>query len=384
MKKHLLLLGLIGAISMNVHSMEVAPKFNPQKFIQDHQLQDSNFKNFLNKFLADPIAKQVFVENEKLAAVHHRCIEWILEKDIIQQKIVPLLPLYGSTIDNISEEVWQIILENDSKNIETIFNNTFKDMFRKEEKYKKHLQTKKAFQIINDFYPESVQEFVRKTYFAIPQRRQTVDKQLLGKLAQKYNAQIRISTANCIVTFSQFPQYVVKINFRRWPSIYQNLTRIVNHDKIRKVVKAYNLNHIHPLNAWLLHIPGQPAQLHDDNYVVIEERVANLPSEQENKALIKMFFGNKKEGYTDFYNQVKKVIEEVGLWDLIGANGSNMYVIEKNGEFKVVFVDTEWASKQGPPYDPDYSDDNFPEMSPNQKQLCVSSGISGLNKLANE
>lgn len=188
--------------------------------------------------------------------------------------------------------------------------------------------------------------------------------------------------------FTEFPEYVIKINMVRWPEEvpqfnpkhepieleekttwnnaknawsldnwkdqhYQNISRVFYNEKIRNALDGLDLKHIKDsLTEYLFHIPDHETKLCDNNYIVIADRIENLLTPQNNKrAFNELVYEtdpeewetNPKQGHwyassdknADFLEEIVKIIQVAGLWDI---NENNVFFTVMDD---IVFLNTQ-------------------------------------------
>ncbi len=126
----------------------------------------------------------------------------------------------------------------------------------------------------------------------------------------------------------------VKQPFPMQPSQFQNISRVFYTTQINDFIRDNNFKNIHPLHQWLIHIPDRPYNLSDENYLVAAEKIPNLPSIEARAGK----FSELKAEDLSLVMQFAEVIDEAALWSV---EASNVFIIEEQGSFKVLFLDIE-------------------------------------------
>ena len=137
------------------------------------------------------------------------------------------------------------------------------------------------------------------------------------------------------------------------PSRYQNVSRVFYAKQINDFVVREGLDRVYPFKQWLWHIPGRPHVLSDENYLVVTEKIVDLPAIELNAT---RFQGLVEEVTRRIYNemdvpevyvkeeaeslvvQIVQVISYAALWDI---KLKNIFLINHDGELKILFLDTE-------------------------------------------
>lgn len=175
----------------------------------------------------------------------------------------------------------------------------------------------------------------------------------------------------------------ITANFREAVTPYQNISRVFYNQKIKMCVQENNLHHVRIIKKYLYHIPGKPAELCDDNYIVIVEDLSKLLSTNKNRLFADFMesIGRRdKLGtdilavnpvYEELLTELVQVITYAGLWDL---NEHNVYLIEEDGILKWAFIDTEKPGFGGSE-DESFFHKNYTEFVKNAE--C---GIDGLSE----
>lgn len=148
---------------------------------------------------------------------------------------------------------------------------------------------------------------------------------------------------------SLFPSLIVKIQKLRTghsPFEYQNISRVWYSKLISDIVENHGLKHIRPVKKCFLHVPTQPSELSDKNYVVVCEKINPLYSrvgrgEKLQELLIRATRGDRNA--LRLIAEMLFVIKKAGLWDI---TLQNILFVEKN---KVAFIDTEKSWKYDDP-----------------------------------
>lgn len=136
-------------------------------------------------------------------------------------------------------------------------------------------------------------------------------------------------------------------------SKYQNVSRVFYGKQINDFIVQENLDRVYPFKQYLWHIPGRPAELSDENYLVVAEKIMELPAIKLNAT---RFNGLVKEISRRIDNRINipeiyvkktaerlviqmvQVISYAALWDI---KLKNVFLIKHNGVLKILFLDIE-------------------------------------------
>ncbi|HBS48480.1 TPA: hypothetical protein DEO28_01100 [Candidatus Dependentiae bacterium] len=207
-----------------------------------------------------------------------------------------------------------------------------------------------------------------------------------------------------VFTIKNLPGYVLKMpkiyfsdNQEIIPNKHQAFSRVFNNEKLIKLVHDNSLqDFVYTFKIWLAPI-GQFTTLNDDNYLVVEFKMPNLPSAEENRTLFKDMLSSQipanfntnrsfdeivedlaanyiKPEFIEHFAALTQVIREIGVWNL---NLGNTSIINDSGKLKFVFFDLERAAGG---YG---SGENFyrPESDQRKKDQTASNAKAGLNEL---
>ena len=198
---------------------------------------------------------------------------------------------------------------------------------------------------------------------------------LLPQIIKKYGIELLKPNGNTFVLKSKnfWPGYLVKIAKYDWydntdyekdnsnpqHSLYQNISRVFYASAIRVQIEKKGLKHIYPLQKYLFHIPGQPKNLNDDNYVVVSEYIKDL-SDEKNARIFKGMGGKittdpnalEKYGISEKYIEpiveLDYVIQYCGLFDISPKHVFYTNTNTKDG-LKFVLIDLEKPGIGGGP-----------------------------------
>ncbi len=116
---------------------------------------------------------------------------------------------------------------------------------------------------------------------------------------------------------------------------YQTISRFANSLRCKDVILRNTIDRIYFPEIYLVHIPGNPTDISDDNYIIVEKEVADIENicdnDRANQALTKQTL---KELYY--------IITEAGIFDF---NGENLRIDDHNN---LVFIDLEQAIVENP------------------------------------
>lgn len=95
---------------------------------------------------------------------------------------------------------------------------------------------------------------------------------------------LKLYPSNSVVLASPlWDEHVIKIAKHRWIDNhemvafpYQLVSRIFYNKKIRGFINKEKLTHVMVPLKYLYHIPGTPEELHDDNYIIVEEKIEQV------------------------------------------------------------------------------------------------------------
>ena len=188
---------------------------------------------------------------------------------------------------------------------------------------------------------------------------------------KKYNLKNLTPDANTYALTSDTWDFILRTPRSEWfdrfddnatpkdlsPSKFQNVSRVVYAKQINDFIASDGLDHIYPLQQWLVHIPGQPHDLSDKNYLVACEKIQQLPLLEINMARFQELIdsGNEldpegcpsifvKEEWFDLVTQLVQVITRAAMWNI---KLKNVFLIEDEGRLKVLFLDTEKPGLSG-------------------------------------
>jgi hypothetical protein len=179
-----------------------------------------------------------------------------------------------------------------------------------------------------------------------------------------------------------FPSYLIKIPRHllsqkdKEPFLYQNISRILYNKLIYEHINAKNLKHIYPVKKCLMHVPGQPTELSDQNYALVVEKITSMHASsiytaREDANIFKNVFEQALHGNHEALELVAEIlylIKKVGLWDI---SHCNIFFIEN---YKIAFIDTEkdWDKE---------SDQNFFHRDAEEFEKLCRHGIALLSRL---
>lgn len=153
---------------------------------------------------------------------------------------------------------------------------------------------------------------------------------------ESWNFVLRIPRCEWYDTFDydKTARTITSQPFPMQPSRFQNVSRVFYTKQINNFIRDNGFNNIYPLKQWLVHIPGMPDNLSDENYLVVAEKIPNLPLIE---ASVGKFSELKSEDLS-LVMQFAEVIDEAALWSV---EPRNVFIIEVAGSRKVLFLDTE-------------------------------------------
>ncbi len=123
------------------------------------------------------------------------------------------------------------------------------------------------------------------------------------------------------------PEFLIKRG--RTSSDLKNIGRIYMADKMRECIKKFQMQNIVIPQKYLYHLPGKPARIHNENYVVLSEKLA---------------LRNKEENLKALWHLPKQTVQELlTLIKECGYHDSHAYNIAclPNREGIVAIIDTE-------------------------------------------
>ena len=171
----------------------------------------------------------------------------------------------------------------------------------------------------------------------------------------------RTSRRGNVLVFDDLPGWVIKFDWRvAFPLRYQNVSRVFYNRKIRMFVEQNKLEHVGVFKKYLYHIPGRPKELCDSNYLVVAEKVPNVPTISVNNLLLQQLtFDENQEimartagdyvrpEYEEAFLEIIQVITGVGLWDIGHANIALIPVATENDnngwgpQYRFFIIDSE-------------------------------------------
>ncbi len=193
---------------------------------------------------------------------------------------------------------------------------------------------------------------------------------ILQQIVQKYRIGLNVNSKLFLIQ-NLIPGFLLKIQHMKLPSLpgiydyfktpiaadfraavtpYQNISRVFYNQKIKRCVQENHLNHVRIIEKYLYHIPGKPAALCDDNYVVVVEDISRLLATNRNRQFADFMESSGlrdksaadilavKSVYDELLTELVQVITYAGLWDL---GETNVVLIDENGILKWAFIDTE-------------------------------------------
>lgn len=149
-----------------------------------------------------------------------------------------------------------------------------------------------------------------------------------------------------------FPEYVLKILNKEVLRIFpnnqfeytylKNISRVLLNAKLQEFANKHNAQYLQVLKKYLYHIPWQPYDLSDNNYIVIAQRICTMPSTQESKNNFKQMLDDKtlrlKKSYILMMKELLKAVFYAGISDLIETNLLFFY---QNNQPQFIISDTE-------------------------------------------
>ncbi len=123
----------------------------------------------------------------------------------------------------------------------------------------------------------------------------------------------------------KLPGFVLK--FGRPNRLHQHVSRVWIAEAMREVIQKHDLKKIVIPEKFLYHIPGQPEDLHDDNYAVLSEKI-ECGLDRHNRTAIRQL-------PIETVREILTIIEETYFND---ASPSNIRVL---GNGSVAIIDTE-------------------------------------------
>lgn len=132
----------------------------------------------------------------------------------------------------------------------------------------------------------------------------------------------------------EFSNEALLDNFKRVPT-YQTISRFANFLRCQDVIAKYAINKVYVPEIYLVHIPGTPYDIADDNYIIVEKEVTHI----ENICTSKQ---GKNALTEDAIEQLYYLITQAGIFDF---NGENLQ-IDTSGN--LVFIDLEQGIVEDP------------------------------------
>ncbi len=116
---------------------------------------------------------------------------------------------------------------------------------------------------------------------------------------------------------------------------YQTISRFANFLRCQDVIEKYTINKIYVPEIYLVHIPGTPYDISDDNYLIVEKEIAHIENIVTSK--------RGKNALTEAsIEQLYYLITQGGIFDF---NGENLQ-IDASGN--LVFIDLEQGIVEDP------------------------------------
>ncbi|MGE0009518.1 MAG: hypothetical protein AB7F19_03170 [Candidatus Babeliales bacterium] len=116
---------------------------------------------------------------------------------------------------------------------------------------------------------------------------------------------------------------------------YVTISRFANALLCKDVCKKNNIENIYFPDIYLVHIPGNPHDISDDNYIILEKQVPNIENicshKQERRALT-------RKALRELY----LIITQAGIFDF---NGENLQIDNHNN---LIFIDLEQGMVENP------------------------------------
>ncbi|HRN78021.1 MAG TPA: hypothetical protein PLU71_02185 [Candidatus Dependentiae bacterium] len=140
---------------------------------------------------------------------------------------------------------------------------------------------------------------------------------------------------------------------------FHTISMYANYLLLKKCIKKHNIQYIKDVPTYLVHVPGMPTNCCDNNYVVIQEQIAEELTQ----------LSSAQERFKDIPDQAFKELYElrfIGLWDI----ASNLLI---NGQNQFVILDLEQRNDNNP--------DNFFLEDNHIYTNCVACFIESLTKL---
>lgn len=116
---------------------------------------------------------------------------------------------------------------------------------------------------------------------------------------------------------------------------FQTISRFANFLLCTDVLERNKINKVYFPDIYLVHIPGTPTEICDDNYLVVEKEVPNIENICNHP---RSSLGLDKKGIKQLYT----VITQGGIFDF---NGENLRIDTENN---LVFIDLEQAIVENP------------------------------------
>lgn len=116
---------------------------------------------------------------------------------------------------------------------------------------------------------------------------------------------------------------------------FQTISRFANYLLCNDVVDRNQITKVYFPDIYLVHIPGTPTQICDDNYLIVEKEVPNIANICDHP---RSSLGLDKKGIKQLYT----VITQGGIFDF---NGENLRIDDENN---LVFIDLEQAIVENP------------------------------------
>jgi len=128
---------------------------------------------------------------------------------------------------------------------------------------------------------------------------------------------------------------------RSYDDFDSNIQRVVEAERFRQCIKENNFKHIFLPQKWLYHVPGQPHELNDSNYIVVVEMLL-LPHREKNRQLLRNL---ELKTHREALDELFDLIAYVGFSD---AGASNIRVFEdpESDTFVFAIIDTEVLTLQ--------------------------------------
>lgn len=123
-------------------------------------------------------------------------------------------------------------------------------------------------------------------------------------------------------------------SFKRVPT-YQTISRFANSLRCKDVILRNAIDRIYFPEVYLVHIPGNPTDISDDNYIIVEKEVAHIENICDHARASEAL---SKQTLKELYY----IITEGGIFDF---NGENLRIDDQNN---LVFIDLEQAIVENP------------------------------------